>query len=419
MSGLPWTNWIPGVLSKEQTTRLVERGYIEGVGDPDEDIDHSSIDLHITDEGYELTDGSVKPSGKPYFDELQSKKLIRRLKNKKSEKTYTLKPKTTYLFKIRERLGSVTPLADANIYGQATAKSSVGRVDVLARLIVDGANSYEGFTPDELRKGNGMMYLEITPITFKVLVRKNIALTQLRFFLGNPENVAIKGTEVCSSLLRDDFMKDGTLSVDLSPTKIGGQDIIAFWATKHKKKNAPIKLWRTKKNKPNPCNYWKLQGPGKNNRLKMKKEAFYILRSKERIALPEGIAVYCKAIDETIGEMRIHYAGFVHPFFGLNRTDDKEGTPLIFEVRVHDTFVSLQDKEKLARLIFYRMSQDAKDKPKKNAKDKKSENTKKKSAKQKFKNSSYNDQELKLSDFFKQWPNKLKKKMIVKPKKNK
>ena len=43
-------------------------------------------------------------------------------------------------------------------------------------------------------------------------------------------------------------------------------------------------------------------------------------------------------------------------FFGKNRKDKKEGTPLILEVRGHDVNVSLQDKEKMARLIFYRMS---------------------------------------------------------------
>ena len=35
-------------------------------------------------------------------------------------------------------------------YGQATAKSSVGRLDVLARLIVDGMDHYEAFHPQAI-----------------------------------------------------------------------------------------------------------------------------------------------------------------------------------------------------------------------------------------------------------------------------
>jgi dCTP deaminase len=104
------------------------------------------------------------------------------------------------------------------------------------------------------------------------------------------------------------------------------------------------------------------------------------------ISLPDGVAVYCRAIDEAIGEMRIHYAGFVHPFFGSGREDGKPGTPLIFEVRGHDVDVSLKDGEKMARLIFYRMSRPCIKKKKKD---------------------SYTEQTLKLSAIFAAWPENL------------
>jgi hypothetical protein len=32
---------------------------------------------------------------------------------------------------------------------------------------------YEGFNPDGVRSGNGEMYLEITPITFPVQIKKD------------------------------------------------------------------------------------------------------------------------------------------------------------------------------------------------------------------------------------------------------
>jgi len=82
--------------------------------------------------------------------------------------------------------------------------------------------------------------------------------------------------------------------------------------------------------------------------------------------------------------MRIHYAGFVHPLFGRERDDKKTGTPLIFEVRGHDVKVTLTDGEKMARLTFYRMSEDC-ERPKKAAQSQKS---------------GYENQTLKLSEFF-------------------
>jgi hypothetical protein len=70
------------------------------------------------------------------------------------------------------------------------------------------------------------------------------------------------------------------------------------------------------------------------------------------------VAIYCQAVAETLGELRIHYAGFVHPRFGEGREDEK-GAPLIFEVRGHNVRTYLQDGETLARLEYYSMSQDA------------------------------------------------------------
>lgn len=83
--------------------------------------------------------------------------------------------------------------------------------------------------------------------------------------------------------------------------------------------------------------------------------------------------------------MRIHYAGFVHPWWGLKRSDGGRGTPLIFEVRGHQVNVSLAHGERMANLSFYRMSQDAADADP----------------------TPYEDQTLRLSKFFGSWPGKM------------
>jgi hypothetical protein len=66
---------------------------------------------------------------------------------------------------------------------------------------------------------------------------------------------------------------------------------------------------------------------------------------------------------------------------------------LIFEVRGHQVDVSLGNDEKMAKLQFYRMSQDCVEDDEKKKK----------------KKSPYDDQSLKLSDFFGSWPKKLRK----------
>ena len=186
-----------------------------------------------------------------------------------------------------------------------------------------------------------------------------------------------------------------SLSADLSPDTVSQCKVSAFSAPlRRRAADAVLDLWKLPKNRmPKPWHHWKFEVADKSGRVRIQKDRFYIIRSREKIHLPKGIAVYCRASDETIGEMRIHYAGFVHPFFGFERTDGARGTPLIFEVRGHDINVSLRDKEKMAMLEFYRMSEDAKEeKPTKKKPEKKEMN--------------YGSQTLQLSKFFASWPKK-------------
>lgn len=85
---------------------------------------------------------------------------------------------------------------------------------------------------------------------------------------------------------------------------------------------------------------------------------------------------------ETLGEYRIHYAGFAHPGFGFSRPG--KGTPLILEVRPHSAAVKLFGHEPIAQVEFYRMSQAADEKVLKKAAD----------------SGPYEKQELKLSKYF-------------------
>lgn len=392
----PWEDWIPGVLSNAQLRDLCEQGHIANVEEYDKDdgpLDYSSLDLTLGDEGYWMREGSVKPFGARYEHEIKTQGLATKL-SPDGDGVFLLKSTRTYLFRLRER---IMFKENARLYGQATAKSTIGRTDVLARLIVDGADHYEGFDPEALHKGGGDMYIEITPMTFNVRVRPGISLSQLRLFRGRPEDSEIRGQEVYEPLLHGEPGQemDGSLSVDLQAVSISGNDVCAFWANRMKDEDEPIDLWL--RESLSPCKHWRFLSSDDHGRIKIEKNHFYILRSSEKISLTEGVAVYCKASDERIGEMRIHYAGFVHPFFGTDREDRAPGTSLIFEVRGHDVDVSLRNGEKMAQLIFYRMSAPA-------TRRKKPSSEGDVSAK---KETRYNEQGLELSKIFAPWPEKI------------
>jgi len=278
MTTKPWEEWIPGVLSKAQLMVLCNKNMILNVDNPETTIKASSFDLHLTDEGYEMLQ-SVKPFTEPYLPSVKKLGFIKDIPNREGE-YFLLEPKHTYVFRIKEELH----LRDMQFYGQATAKSTIGRVDVLARLIIDGMDSYEEFSPERVIKGTGKIYLETTPMTFPVKVKAGVSLSQLRLFYGRKEDVTLRSDEIYSTLIRnrEDLSKDGSISVDLSGTRCGSLNLIAFKA----KENTPLEkaIDLSKRKEYDPKEYWDPIPPNTQKRLTIEKGAFYILKSKEFIS---------------------------------------------------------------------------------------------------------------------------------------
>jgi deoxycytidine triphosphate deaminase len=398
-STAPWKDdrWLPGVLNYIQMKELKECGLIQNsagrIGRND-----SAIDLHLSSEAYIMTKGSIKPFEKNYSDIIKDH-YYAEPHNPLSNNTFYLEKEQCYVFKIQEKLHPAI-VNSSPFYGQATAKSSVGRVDVIARLIVDGMKEYEKFTPNGVTTGE--MFLEITPITFDVVVKEGISLSQLRFCNGDFEVSTMRDEKFIDAILNLSHhpKNSATLSVDVSNFKITNKLAAAAYCANNGKSKKALELWADEGTYSAP-EFWVPVESNEEQNIKsitIKKNNFYILRSLERISLPPGVCIYCRAMDETLGEMRIHYAGFVHPLFGLNREDKKTGTPLIFEVRGHNVDVLLTQGEILARLFFYRMSclaeEPISEKPKSNDK---------KGILNSHQPVAYGDQELKLSKFFKPW----------------
>lgn len=375
--------WNDGVLSQRQLVELCNAGILTGPDGLNELCGESAIDLRIDGSVYRLKHGSVKPSGPGYLEELKTKELVE-LVESAGDGGVTLERETTYLLPVSERLERRAQLWALECHGQATAKSSIGRLDVLARLIVDGATVYEGFTPECLRGSTGELFVEVTPITFPIKVHEGDKLTQLRLFKGSLSSAELADPDTSTRVLGS---SNRSLSVSLTPTPItkstDAKRAVAFKAEREPTSpHEPVDLSKKGGDRPDPRSYWEPINIVDGTHFEIEPTAFYILRSDELISVPADIAVYCRASDEAVGEMRIHYAGFVHPRFGLNRKDGGCGTPLIFEVRGHNVPVLLAHGERMATLVLYRMSE-----PYQGSED-----------------SDYGTQTLKLSKHFKDWP---------------
>jgi dCTP deaminase len=380
-----------GVLNAQQvTTRLLsgDSPCIKSAGGISIQPKESSMDLPLGSRYWEMP-ASVRPDHRQEVTDVISK-------FKGVEKPLVagtvFRTNRVYLVEIPWSLA-----LPAEISARSTAKSSIGRLDVLVRLVTDNQPEFDRVSAGTRTK----LYVEVAPLTFDIKVSPGLSLSQIRFIRGDEEFCTVP----CRALAHEDtpvlVYSDGTphilseasgdhngvlLSLDASPDpalgflgfkakardELQGQGAIDL-SIKAPKLGEPDL-------RPDPTAFWDPVSAFDGGRsLKIERERFYILRSKERFRIPPHLAVECQAYSESLGDIRIHYAGFAHPFFGFDR---EMGTPLIFEVRGFSMDTILRDGAPLAKVYFWRMSDAAvlaEDNP-------------------------YNKQELKLSTYFQDWP---------------
>ena len=78
---------------------------------------------------------------------------------------------------------------------------------------------------------------------------------------------------------------------------------------------------------------------------------FYILASSDDVEIPLDQAAEMTPIDPSVGEFRVHYAGFFDPGFGTDEAHGA-GSKGVLEVRTHDTPFLLEHGQIVARLVY-------------------------------------------------------------------
>jgi len=104
------------------------------------------------------------------------------------------------------------------------------------------------------------------------------------------------------------------------------------------------------------ADYWEPIFARHDNRLILDPHQFYILASAERLHIPPDLAAEMVPIDPTMGEFRVHYAGFFDPGFGYTE-HGHAGSRAVLEVRSHEVPFILEDRQIIGRLVFERLSE--------------------------------------------------------------
>ncbi len=239
-----------------------------------------------------------------------------------------------------------------SIAGFANPKSSTGRLDILTRLIADRSAAF-----DRVERGySGPLYVEIAPRTFSVVVRAGCKLNQLRFRRGSPlvpsgELQRLHDEQQIVEALGNErkLGEDGMLRVTVDLAGSPNKSPIGFRARKHTDRIDVDNIGYY-----DPLDFWEPIYAHREPRIILDPNDFYILKTRESVGVPPDYAAEMMAYDTTVGEFRVHYAGFFDPGFGWDHAAG--GSRAVLEVRSHEVPFLLEHGQTVGWLRYEPMA---------------------------------------------------------------
>ena len=330
-----------GSLIHEDYHQLVDKKYILFNNFANNQIQPSSIDLTLSDECYEISASFLSP-----FKNVREDLKDVMIKKISLDKKHIFKKNKIYLVKLNEEVDLPN-----DIFGFCNPKSSTGRLDIFCRTILNHNDEYEKIP----KNYQGEMFIEITSRSFDIEFEKGDSLNQMRLIynrhmylddtdLREYHNKFFLTLDQNNNKVQPNLNNGLKISVDLSSQN----EVNAFVA----KKNTPLLVFRKVKNHKIELYWESLKLLDK--KLVIRKDNFYILRSKEKIQIPKNMAGEMVPYDTSIGDFRVHYAGFFDPGFGY-----KHGSYAVLEVKTNEVPFILEDGQSIARIKFEALNKES------------------------------------------------------------
>jgi len=339
-----------GILPWQEIKRMVAIGQVSASPEvPDSQIQPASIDLRVGPRAYRVPASFLRGRSATFMTRVEE--FMEGEIDLTQPSPALLDPGKVYIIPLIERLNLPN-----DIHGIANPKSTTGRLDIFTRLITEHGDQF-----DRVPKGyKGMLFVEVSPLTFPIRVRHLMKLNQLRFVRGTHANDPIRNGDL--KQIAEDYplvynssgepttegIADGVeITVDLA-----GAGVVAYRA----KTDRPRMIELDKFNYYDPDDYWEPVTP-RHGHITLAKGGFYLLASKQLVSVPLHLAAEMTERDATMGEFRVHYAGFFDPGFGYGvRTGDIRGTKAVLEVRAYEVPIILEDNHVIGTLNYYKMA---------------------------------------------------------------
>ncbi|MEM6587933.1 MAG: 2'-deoxycytidine 5'-triphosphate deaminase [Pseudomonadota bacterium] len=329
-----------GVLASQQLRSMIDEGRISATAPIETgQIQPASLDLRLGETAYRVRASFLAGALRTVADRLKDFEMHQ----VDLRGGAVLEKGCVYVVPLLESLDLPEGMS-----GAASAKSSIGRLDLLTRIITDQGTEFdripEGYT--------GPLYVEICPQSFSVIAKTGQMLNQVIFRDGLTviDDAELAALHAHTPIVSGEAVISGGLgfSVDLKPAsgtlvgyrakphtgvidlgKLAHYDAKEFWEEVHTDDG------------------WIILDPG----------AFYILVSREAIVIPPSHAAEMVPYVAMVGEFRVHYAGFFDPGFGWAAAGGT-GSRGVLEVRCHEAPFVLEHGQIVGRLVYEKMDQE-------------------------------------------------------------
>src|SRR3954454_10225980 len=312
-------------------------------------IQPASLDLRLGEVAYRVRASFLPGPGATVRDKLE------RLSMHQMDLTQgaVLEKDCVYIIPLLEHLA-----LKKRVSALANPKSSIGRLDVFARVITDQGTEF-----DRIREGyRGPLYAEISPRSFSVLARTGSRLVQLRIRRGSP-------------LFRDTALRRLHAEVGLVETPAGGmpgpetiRNGLAFTVDVSGEMAEGVIGWKARRHTDvidvdrighyDPQDFFEpVQAPRGGKGLQgvvLDPNDFYVLATREAVVVPPDHAAEMVPYDAFVGEFRVHFAGFFDPGFGSAEAGGS-GSRAVLEVRSHEVPFLIEHGQIVGRMLYEKL----------------------------------------------------------------
>jgi len=330
-----------GILSAEHISDLFDAGVVTSTHPRDGDqIQPASLDLRLGSRGWRVRASYLPGPGVKVKDKLARFSLHEFVLDEGA----VLETGCVYIVELMENVR-----LPGDIAALANPKSSTGRLDVFTRLIIDETQEFDKIPPNY----NGSLYLEISPRTFPIIVRRGSRLAQIRFRQGvgippiSLDEAALQQLHDAQQLTSDATANISGGGVALSVDLDGGKNrLIGYRGKRH----AGI-IDVDRRGAYEVLDFWEPLYTHGASELVLDPNEFYILMSREAVHVPPAYAAEMTPFDPLVGEFRVHYAGFFDPGFG-HEPAGGHGSRAVLEVRSRDVPFIIEHGQIVGRLIY-------------------------------------------------------------------